>query len=497
MLFSQLSRITQGINRGRFGNRGRRLRENLNASSDLLILLGGIGLGFILAYLISQEAWIPLLLVFVLPLSAVLFTHYPFVAVVIWLLLAPFFALTENQMTRYMFWMLHRLMLPVALGLDVLSRLLRINKRRGTVKLGAPELAMGIFLVLAVLNILFLQPDITRVGVLFYDRVVVAFCLYLLVRLTTPDGEEIKRLVSVALVILLAESVIVYAAVLFPGILPKQWASMLTRPSGTFRLPITLTTTILFSGFLVLQAGMTHKFGGVRLLYLAAFGMGITAIFFTFSRGSWLGALLACIGLFIIYPKILSRMIIIAAILGLLIVDSGLFDQQIEFARRRLVTENTADNRVIEMYASIEMIKLKPLFGWGYENFDLYDRQFQTGLSGFGLIDKDITSHNTYLTIMSEQGLLAFLFYMAPFAWWLVRSIKAWPKMPKEGFYSRPLLLMWWLVILAHFVAGNLTDARASPFGLALWWLSLGFIANIVTTDPKSILDRKEYAQVS
>jgi O-antigen ligase len=96
-------------------------------------------------------------------------------------------------------------------------------------------------------------------------------------------------------------------------------------------------------------------------------------------------------------------------------------------------------------------------------------------------VTHDRTSHNTYLTLMAEMGLVAFFFYVFPVGWWLVSSIKAWRRLPKDGFWSWPLLLMLWLTVFHIFITSNLMDViRFHIFGTTLWWMVLGFIANMI-----------------
>jgi len=83
--------------------------------------------------------------------GAILFNRYPFVAVMIWLLVFPFFAREPSAAGRYIYWILHRAMIPTALGIAILSDWLRVKKRE-PVRLGRAELAMVIFLGLALVK---------------------------------------------------------------------------------------------------------------------------------------------------------------------------------------------------------------------------------------------------------------------------------------------------------------------------------------------------------
>ena len=126
------------------------------------------------------------------------------------------------------------------------------------------------------------------------------------------------------------------------------------------------------------------------------------------------------------------------------------------------------------------MIEARPLRGWGFYEYDRYDFQFYSRVGDIP-VTHDGTSHNTYLTIMAELGVVAFTFYVFPVLWWLLLSIKVVRKLPRSGFWSWRLLVVLWFAMLHIFIVSNLMDMiRFHYFGTTLWWMALGFIANIV-----------------
>jgi O-antigen ligase len=204
------------------------------------------------------------------------------------------------------------------------------------------------------------------------------------------------------------------------------------------------------------------------------------AVFFSFSRGSWLGALAVVAGLGFLYPRIISRVVLISTLI-LILLGSTIFVDEVLFAAERLTTERTAGARIVGNAATIRLIQERPLFGWGYGNHELYDEQFRERIWDIP-VRRDITSHHTYLLVASEMGLVGLSLYLLPAGWWLVQSARVWAHLPRSGFRGRSWLLMLWLGLLNFFIIANFTDIIYSYyFPTALWWLSLGLIANLVS----------------
>ena len=118
--------------------------------------------------------------------------------------------------------------------------------------------------------------------------------------------------------------------------------------------------------------------------------------------------------------------------------------------------------------------------GWGFMNYDRYDRQYQVRVGDLA-VTNDGTSHNTYLSILAEMGLIGLTFYLIPMFWWLFLTIRHWGELPQYGFWSRSLVLSLWVVIMHMFIVTNSMDMiRHHEFGTTLWWMALGLIGNVV-----------------
>lgn len=452
-----------------------------------LPLLLGLGLGIFLAFLIAEGAWYFLIPVALAVPAIAFFNRYPFAAVMAWMLLLPYFLNEPTRAGRAVFWMLHRAMIPSALGVVILSDWLGIRRmrRKEPIRLGRAELAMVLFLGLTLASVFLLSQDPVRSLIELYDELFVPFCMYWLVRLTAPSEKDLKRFLWVAFITLVAQCGIGLLSWYAPQVLPYKWLGSRqgARTQGSLLTEAVYTSTLLFLALLLFQYAMNCKSKWVRYLLLAAFGLAFFCVALSFSRASWIGGLTVLVGLMFIYPKTTIRLTIILVVLAYILGSSILADK-VAFGYDRLTGEEarwSAENRVIINNALTRMTLTKPFFGWGRDNYRLYAPQFITRVGNVALsFGYGVDSHNTYLTMMAELGLITFFLYIFPVGWWLMLSVKVWRRLPSHGFSSWHLLGMLWLLMVNVFIVSNFMDMGFYSFGTTVWWMALGLIANLV-----------------
>lgn len=449
------------------------------------LLVLGLLLGVATGYLVVsgwQVAMVALGLLLALP-TVIALHRYPFIAVLIWLALNQFLLTTEFLLPyRVAAWMFHRALPPLALGIIVLSAMLRI-RRRPLPRLGLPELAMAGYLVASLISVVLLGYTPLATTYRIYDRIFVPMCLYLIVRLSAPGERDLARLAGVACFVCIAQMVIGLVSWLAPGILPLGWQGQVgQRTVGSLINTSTYTAALLFGALLLLHVGLNRERGAIRTLYLLVFAMSFLFVFLSFSRASWLGGLLVFVGVGLLYPAFVVRLGLLSVPIAIVVVSLGLLTHQLSWAGERLYSEESegsALDRLPAYLAAVRMFQEKPLFGWGYENFDRYDRPFHDRVLDLANDNKDHANHSAYLTILAEQGAVGFALYLAVPLWWLARSVKMRGRLPTRGFWSRKLLVILWLVLLNIFVLNNFTPAWVD-YGLGMWWMALGLIANMV-----------------
>jgi O-antigen ligase len=434
-------------------------------------LISGIILAELVAFLIVRGMWyIAFPLALLAPL-AILLLRYPFASVMLWLLVAPFLQTTPTVPERTLYWMVHRAMPPAVLAMMILVSLIQPNKNYIR-RLGRAELVLVPFVAIGILSILLLEPapNIIPTLYLFYERLFVPICLYWIVRLTTPHEQDFKRLLPIMLVVVLLQSSIGMLGLFAPEATPPDW-----RPLGSERVVGTLRAP-----FLLYHAAMQRKSGLIHLVSLSTFALGCLMTFLSFSRGSWLGGLVAIAGLLIVYPRATIRMAIALSII-MLVLGAGLLSDQLDWAAERLAERRNAQARIVMYDTAAKMIASRPFFGWGYENFRRFRDEFKGRVNNFVVTEEKIGIHNTFLGIAAEMGLISLFLYIFPLLWWLWLTKKVLTRLPAKGFWSQRLLIILWLTILNQIVVNSFMDMTHFLYGMGIWWITLGLIGSMVS----------------
>jgi O-antigen ligase len=415
--------------------------------------------------------------------------RYPFAAIAIWLLLSPFLTFTPNTSARMVYWVIHRALPPATLIVMGFSAILRINRRKMP-KFGIAELGMLGYVVASILSIYVLNSTPQATFYQFYDRVISPMFLYLIVRSFAPNHKDVQRLIPIILFVAVSQSIFGLLSWSAPGLLPKEWLSKAgLRTTGSLVNTTVYTTTLIFSALILLQSALTHRFRVIRNIFVAVFYLALVLVFLSFSRGAWLGAIVVLIGLAFLYPRFVSQMSVGILIISLLFGAALLtrFSWVADWTNERLFSaeaENSAFSRLPVFYAGMRMFSEKPFFGWGYGNFDLYDRQFYVPVENVVADTKDHASHNFFLTLLAEQGAVGFLLFISPLIYWLGQTLGRRKLMYSDGFIGLKFPLLLWLAILNIIIQINFSNSRV-VFGWGIWWLALGLIASMIHDAPQ------------
>ena len=457
-------------------------RAPLTPAAVLALAGAAIAGGGAIGYLVGAGFWyVALALVLALP-SFVVLHRYPLVAITVWLFVSPLVSTTDGSGVRQVYWVVHRALPVAALAALVVSALLGL-RARALPPLGWAEALMGGYVVVTLLSIGYTAPDALANVYVLYDAVVVPMCLYLLVRLSDPDEEDVRRLVPAVVFILGTQAVVALLSWNAPEVLPNEWTRKAgQRTTGTLRSADVFGTTMVFCGLFLLHVGARARRPLRRVGAITLFFLAMLMVFLSFSRASWLAGLVAATGALLMYRRHLGKLALFVVPVIVIVWASGLLTQQFDLAEYRLSSaqaEESALSRLPAAQAALRMVDSEPVVGWGYQNFDLYSRPFQGQVGDLVGAAKPHASHNLYLTTLAEQGIVGFALFVGPVVFWLMRTLSAMPYLPRSGLIGRDLVVSLWLIVAAYHVTNNFSRMHVTT-GLGLFWLTLGLLASVV-----------------
>lgn len=435
------------------------------------------------AVAVSRGMWFELAALLLVVPAFLIVHRYPLITVGVWMVLLPFMSgLEDGGSLKLAYWLVHRFAPLATLAIIVVSSMARASDRR-LPRLGLAELLMAGYLVVSALSILYLSNDVGAELRHLYDRVAVPMILYLIVRLVPPKRAELRKFSYILMFVLFSQALIGLAQWFAPGLLPGRLLGRAgERTTGSLDQANVFGIVALWAGTMILHVSRQLP-GKLRRVGPPCFVLGVVMAFATFSRASWLAAMVVVVGVFFAYRRV-ARVIMIAGVVAVLaflaIGSSGWLSSYLRERVYSPASETTALSRLPVMYASVRMFEEKPLTGWGYGNFDRYDTMFQSRVGDLFVPTKDHSSHNLFLTILAEQGLLGLGTYLGIAVYWLAKTPRGLARLRVNGLYGRKLVVVLWFVILGHVIV-NLFSNMVVSVGLAVWWLSLALIGNALS----------------
>lgn len=242
------------------------------------------------------------------------------------------------------------------------------------------------------------------------------------------------------------------------------------HPSG-----ITYAHNLLFSLAIITAWMFSPTLSWKRRFVLGCgWAVMIFALLFSLTRGVWVAYVIVLVLLGVVRGgKVL------AGVLGGVILLSGLLLSAGPGVRERAwkafdLKENLGRSQI--WLANLDMVKDRPLFGWGYGNYrefrePYYQRYPEANHSGH--------AHNSFLQIWVESGLVGLTAFLAFFVVLLRTGWQAYRLLPPTAEPLRSFALGAWLSIIGFLIGGltqhNFGDAEV----VIVMWAMAGFIAKV------------------
>lgn len=242
------------------------------------------------------------------------------------------------------------------------------------------------------------------------------------------------------------------------------------HPSGityahNLLFPLSIMTAWVFSSVLSWQQ---------RLLLVGGWTVMILALLFSLTRGVWVAYVVVLFLLGIVKGgKALLGVTGGVFLLGGLLFSAGLGVQERAWQAFDL-KENLGRSQI--WVANLDMLKDRPLFGWGYGNYrkfrdPYYQRYPKANHSGH--------AHNSFLQIAVDSGLVGLAAFLAFFVVLLRTGWQAYRLLPPTAEPLRSFALGAWLSIIGFLIGGmtqhNFGDAEV----VIVMWTVAGLMARM------------------
>lgn len=248
--------------------------------------------------------------------------------------------------------------------------------------------------------------------------------------------------------------------------------------SGTPRIVATLDNPAVLGIYLAIAIAVALVVlfweGPTRLrrLAVATLVLALPAMIFTYTRGPFLGLFAVAVPLLLLRRSIRAKSVVILGIAGLVLALSWGSFAGSSLYQQRVANSATVQTRVIIQNWSLKLASQKPVFGWGYGSFDRV-KNSATDLQGSNLEQKlgtSSTSHDTFLTILVEVGVLGLALFLAP---WLIvlRRLLLYVRAPSDDRWFGIVCIS---TVATFAVSATTFDMRFFSFVSALPLIAIG-----------------------
>lgn len=247
------------------------------------------------------------------------------------------------------------------------------------------------------------------------------------------------------------------------------------RTEGLFPTGITYAHNLLFPlTFLTVMLFAADLRWPKRLALLGGWGLMVFALLFSLTRGVWLAYVVVIVLLGV--AKGGKALLAVGASAVLLVV--ALFGAGLGVRERAGQVFTLKDNlgRSQIWQANLDMIKDRPLFGWGYGNYKKFRASYY---QRYPAADTTAHAHNNFLQIWVDGGLIGlgaflYLFWVILKAGW-----QAYRLLPATAEPLRSLALGGTLSVLG-FLLGGLTQYNFGDAEVAIvLWATTGVVMRV------------------
>ena len=211
---------------------------------------------------------------------------------------------------------------------------------------------------------------------------------------------------------------------------------------------------------------------------LLAVGFACLATLLTYTRAAWITVVGRLFFLATASPRMRKAILVPLFVLaiGIFIFRSAIVSSKIY--ERRIGNVNTITARMVAQKDMINMIKQRPWFGYGTARYMNYLHLYHERTLGIRLSKVGGgPSHNTYLSIIAEIGIIGFLPYLIIFIVMGYRAIIAYKLLPDStSIICKDLVSVATVNVIGYFLIAISQDNRCEMVVEYSLWVNMAIL---------------------
>lgn len=484
-----------------------RWRKTIRAAIVITGFTIYFGLQLLLAFAIKQidvepMAWVLLTAFFIVSISIMLAAARPTFAFILWLIVSPlgFIFLRLDFGAGVPAITFDRIVITVIAGI-LLARTL-VERRRIKTPIPGELLILG-FIAYTVLLVITLHPGGTHLKEFLstvserFDHIVLAVVIYYIAKAVLVT----RRQVAWAVVGLVITGLYVAGSAYYEHFTGSAWFSSFLgagyrlmyqdvgtgRAAGPLINPAATGTFLGITAFMTFHLGVVSRSKFVKLWCIVGTLAQLLACYFTYTRSGYVAAVL----LLILLPFATRRYRKSYAIFAIMAAVAAIILMPIELSKpdvyRRMSRQATILVRAVVTKGTLNVIAHHPWFGVGLGEIDraldiyitnsgtlsgFYARGFSPGQGHPGnRLIKPVTSHNSILTIVAEEGLIGGLLFVGALVALLIHLFKVRARAPATGLLSKDFMSLLIIAVISHIISTLGYDIRYFRYPSYVLWL--------------------------
>lgn len=467
--------------------------------------------------MVRFHGWVYIVAFFVVTGSVAIAAFRPAMAFVLWLILSPFGK-------RFLYLDIGWLAMPaisfdfiVIYSLAALMLVRAFVNRTKPRRLIWPEwlmiafaLYVGLMEVLSSEQLAFM--DLVRyISRIFIPDVLYITVLYFVVKAVIRTREHV-RMVLVGMVVF---GLLMGLAAFYEHFTGNRWYSLIVgiglplkwqdigrgRASGMFdhpSAPSALTATAFFLAFHLSAWTRRHW---ARVFYYVCMIVVAIGAYFTYTRNVYFVMTFFLLAVPLAAPFRRTRYVALAgttAIVALALVPVMLQNPQFH---RRITDPTNFYARVTYAQTGLNVIKHHIWTGVGWRKLDRVQKHYVTSLAhhnyrpderGLGWVN---ISHNTYLTILAEEGLIGTLLYFGAVGAFLVLLVQTRSRAPADDVLGKDLISILIVSSVAFLISIAFASTYLIPYPNYIFWMQFALVVRLTEMRAEVVQESEQAAE--